>query len=136
MCVGDVEHLLHLFFDCNFARECCQQMNLQYNTWEVENLPEWILDKLSSEVEDKLVKILVVLWGISYARNKKNFKGKTLSSSDVLNWSMRQVQEWQNVNNRKTKTIHHPRSDPQQQDQKWKRPELGTLKLNVDASVK
>ena len=40
------------------------------------------------------------------------------------------------MNSRKIKTVPHLRTGPQQQDQRWKRPELGTLKLNVDASVK
>lgn len=48
MCTGDVEHLLHLFFDCSFANSCWNHMGLHYDTRDTENAPEWFLDKLST----------------------------------------------------------------------------------------
>ena len=41
MCTGDVEHLLHLFFDCPFAKSCWQQAGLSYDMREVEDAREW-----------------------------------------------------------------------------------------------
>lgn len=60
-CEGDIEHLLHLFFDCGFAQECWQQVGLNFDMREVESAPEWVLSKLSNETEDNLVNISVVL---------------------------------------------------------------------------
>lgn len=52
MCTGDIEHLLHLFFDCIFARSCWQHIGLNYDMREVESAPEWFLNKLSTESND------------------------------------------------------------------------------------
>lgn len=35
--IGEVEHLLHLFFDCRFADKCWRRVGLLYDMWEVEN---------------------------------------------------------------------------------------------------
>lgn len=71
MCVGDIEHLLHLFLDCEFAKECWHRMNLDFDNWAVENASEWLLHRLSRDTTDNLVKIAIVLWGIWFARNQK-----------------------------------------------------------------
>lgn len=60
-CVGEVEHLLHLFFDCQFARDCWQKVGLNYTMWEVDNAPDWLLDKLCNETADNVIKIATVL---------------------------------------------------------------------------
>lgn len=36
-CVGDIEHLLHLFLDCRFAQECWKEVGLVYDMREVES---------------------------------------------------------------------------------------------------
>lgn len=47
---ADVEHLLHLFFDCRFAKQCWQQhMGFSYNMSTVESASCWLLERLSSE---------------------------------------------------------------------------------------
>ena len=79
MCNGDVEHLLHLFFDCNFAKECWQFMGLPLDMWETENACDWLLEKLSNESEERLIKIAVVLYGVWFARNKKIFEERALT---------------------------------------------------------
>lgn len=40
MCVGDVEHLLHLFFNCNFAQECWSRVGLVYDMMDVDSAPD------------------------------------------------------------------------------------------------
>lgn len=37
MCNADVEHLLHLFFDCHFAVQCWNYVGLVYDMRQVEN---------------------------------------------------------------------------------------------------
>lgn len=64
MCVEDVEHLMHLFFDYGISKDCWQQMGLVYDTWEVESVPDWLLSKLDTEKSEVLIKIVTVLWGI------------------------------------------------------------------------
>lgn len=37
MCSSDVEHLLHIFLDCDFVKACWEDMGLNYNTIAVES---------------------------------------------------------------------------------------------------
>lgn len=57
MCVGDIEHLFHLFFDCSFAVACWRRVHLQYDMNNVDNASVWLLNMLSSESYDNIVKI-------------------------------------------------------------------------------
>lgn len=80
MCERDIEHLLHIFFDCKFAKDCWQVMNLEFNMANVENASDWLLQKLSGEPKDVNVQIATVLWGIWYARNLKVWDSKRLTA--------------------------------------------------------
>lgn len=71
MCNRDVEHVLHLFFDCEFARRCWQYVNLIFDMQEVEFATDWLLDKLRTKFMDNLITITKILTGIWFARNKK-----------------------------------------------------------------
>lgn len=56
MRVGEVEHLLHLFFDCSFAKECWQNVGLSFDMWDAKNAPEWLLHKPASGSDEVLLK--------------------------------------------------------------------------------
>lgn len=84
MCIGDIEHLLHLFFDCKFAKDCWRCVGLEYEMQIVENAPSWFLEKLASETHDNLVKIETVVWGVWFTRNKKIFEGKCLTPTAAM----------------------------------------------------
>lgn len=43
MCLVDIEHMSHLFFDCKFAAGCWEHANLCFDWSEVENANEWLL---------------------------------------------------------------------------------------------
>lgn len=73
MCVGDIEHLRHLFFYCRFAQACWHEAGLVNDMREVEYAPDWLLNKLCSESDENLCKISDVLRGVWFARNKRIF---------------------------------------------------------------
>lgn len=87
MCTGDVEHLLHLFFDCRFASSCWQHVGLYYDMREVDSAPEWFLNKLHTESSEILVKIATVVWGVWWARNKQVWEGKIMTPEIAMTWS-------------------------------------------------
>lgn len=135
MCTGDVEHLLHLFFDCDFAKACWQNVGLNFDMWSVENAAEWLLEKLSTESSEVLTKIATVLWGVWFARNKKIFEERTMTPAIIMEWSRKQVQEWKEANKKNHTTSGH-NSSGSQQESRWTPPSLGSFKVNVDAVVK
>lgn len=71
MCARDVEHPMHLFFDCEFATGCWNYSGLVFDVSTTEYISQWLLDKLVHEIQETCVLIAIVLWGIWYARNQK-----------------------------------------------------------------
>lgn len=97
MCIGDVEHMLHIFFDCHFATNWWRAAGLEFNMAEVEFAPDWLLERLSHEPHEKLITIATVLWSIWFARNKKVWEGAILSPKTAFDLCMKQVLDWRQV---------------------------------------
>ncbi|XP_063936211.1 uncharacterized protein LOC135147251 [Daucus carota subsp. sativus] len=98
LCVGDIEHVNHLFLDCQFAQDCWSEVNLNYNDREEEYAHEWFLNMLSKAPNDVLIRIATVLWDIWFVRNKRVFKNRLMSAAFGIQWSRKQVEEWQIAN--------------------------------------
>ncbi|XP_074322978.1 uncharacterized protein LOC141659936 [Apium graveolens] len=73
MCLSDIEHMAHLFFDCDFAVDCWRHVGLWYDWSEVENAHDWLLGKISSAPGEEVSKIYVVLWGVAARRTQVTF---------------------------------------------------------------
>lgn len=71
MCCRDIEHMFHMFFDCQFAVQCWFYAGLALNTSMSLSTPEWLVHKSSTRPDVEIYKIVTVLWGICYWRNKK-----------------------------------------------------------------
>lgn len=71
MCIYDVEHPLHIFLDCKFAKDYWNYSGLEFDATTTESLAEWLLGKFAQEDHDIYVLIATGLWGIWYARNQK-----------------------------------------------------------------
>ncbi|XP_074348373.1 uncharacterized protein LOC141687107 [Apium graveolens] len=68
MCSNDVEHLLHIFFDCPYAKDCWQKANLRYAMQEVESAPVWLLEKMATGLIEEKETVAMTLWGeLSYS---------------------------------------------------------------------
>lgn len=130
----DVEHLLHMFFDCDFARSCWQAVGLSYDMSEVVSAPEWLLYKLESSSQVEAVKISTVLWGIWFWRNKRVWEGNVINPVIAMEMSCRNVQEWRKARERSKNSDGGRNEVSKCGNHRW-RPEQGSLKVNVDASV-
>lgn len=135
MCNIDVEHVLHLFFHCDFAALCWQQMGVQYDIWEVEDVSRWLLDKLSSESYDRLKLFAMTLWGIWFFRNKKVWEQKVVTAEFAMDWSLMQLKEWGEACSRVHQRVLQVRRNNDTNNDRWVAPETGLLKVNVDASI-
>lgn len=87
MCTGEIEHLRHLFFECQFARSCWQHMGVSIDNWNIEDSSEWLLQKLSSGSKEELVTISTTLSGIWYRRNKHIFENKVMTPAATMEGS-------------------------------------------------
>lgn len=134
MCVGDVEHMNHLFIDCKYAKECWHEVGLNFDMREEEYAHAWLLNMMTSAPNDILIKISTVIWGIWFARNKLIFERKNMSPSFVISWSKKQVEEWQ-IANKRNLNVQITGENKTMSDHNWKPPEVDQLKINVDASV-
>lgn len=135
MCNRDVEHLLHVFFDCQFATQCWSHVGLFYDMSMVTFAPDWLLQRINEGTELEVSKIAIVLWGIWSWRNKKVWEDKLVSPAMTMDWSSKIVSEWRRVTREKRARIAILSSEKLAGVQKWCPPEEGKFKINVDAAV-
>lgn len=135
MCDKDIEHLAHVFFDCDFAKQCWGKLGLNYDMSEVEFIPEWVLKKLTDAPVDEVVKVCVVLWGIWYWRNKKVWENRVVSPELAMEGSFRLVKDWKEARGSRVLGSQNSSTRIQRQACSWFPPVEGVLKVNVDASV-
>lgn len=93
MCNSDVEHLLHIFFDCPFASNCWQVVGSQYDMLVVDSAPSWLLNKMESASLDEMHKVCTVLWGIWFWRNKRVWEEKVVTPNIAMENSFKSVQD-------------------------------------------
>lgn len=61
MCNVDVEHLAHVFFDCNFAKNCGQVVGFSFDMSQVPSTPEWLFNKLGLLNQAQSIELATVL---------------------------------------------------------------------------
>lgn len=71
MCKVDVEHLLHVFFDCHSASQCWSYVAMSYEMNNVEYAPEWLLNKLSDAKDEEAVMCVQFSGAYGYGKTKK-----------------------------------------------------------------
>ncbi|KAL8127779.1 hypothetical protein AgCh_014632 [Apium graveolens] len=135
MCLSDIEHMTHLFFECEFARGCWEHANLVYDWSEVEYAHDWLLSKVSSAPMEEVSKICVVLWGVWHWRNKKVWDAKLVSSAFAMDSSFSIQREWLEAKGSQVVVSSHTSRVKHQEVHKWKCPDASTIKINVDAPV-
>lgn len=135
MCERDVEYLLHVFFDCEYATHCWRTLELDLDMSLVDYAPSWLLQRLASDSTEVKEKIAMVLWGVWTARNFKVWEGKNMTPQVAMECSKKLFSEWQEVRKRTLSRINTSSKDCRVETSRWKAPVLGTLKVNVDASV-
>lgn len=97
LCIVDVEHLLHVFFDCTFAKNCWRAARFSLNMSQVFSPPDWLLNKLQTLNHDESIKLAIILWRIWSGRNKKVWEDKIVPADIAMELSFNLVHEWKNA---------------------------------------
>lgn len=136
MCNADIEHKLHLFFDCHFAVSCWDYIGFRYDMSRVEFAPDWLLDKLHNAPFTEVAAIVRVLWGVWFFRNKRVWEGKNVTASFAMDWSSKFISDWRSAKASRLMLTAVGVKHYSSVVHKWRPPERGMLKLNVDAAYK
>lgn len=134
MCSVDVEHLLHLFFDCRFAKKCWDHIGIRFDMSCVEDASSWLLQQLSSAKENDLLRICTVLWGVWCWSNKFVWEGKSIPAPLAMDSSVKHVEEWKVARSNTVATAQHQKVQNCRSRVRWYPPEPNVLKVNVDAT--
>lgn len=93
------------------------------------------MQKIDEGVPEENSKIAMVLWGIWCWRNKKVWEDKLGSPSLAMDWSSKIISDWRKVMEDKAKRCNKAGPSIQEEEHKWRPPEEGYVKVNVDAAV-
>ena len=97
MCNTNIEHSLHVFFDCQFVRSCWEDAGTLYDMSTVTFTQDWLLHKLEVASIEELNIICGVLWGIWFLRNKRVWESKVVNPTMTMQGSFNAIEEWRKV---------------------------------------
>lgn len=79
-----MEHLLHVFLDCCFAKSCWQGMGFSLDALSIEDCNAWLLNCMAEYSTEKMINMAKVLWGIWSVRNIKVWDGRSISAEVAM----------------------------------------------------
>lgn len=135
MCLTDVEHMIHIFFECPLAKSYWEGMGFHFNTSRVEYCADWLLNLLNTETSARLERIGTILWGIWHARNLKVWEEKSTTPAVAMQWSTLITNQWQDAQRMKGVNTGGGHISRHRFSSRWVAPVEGRWKVNVDASV-
>lgn len=71
MCNVDVDHLLHVFLDCTFAKQCWHYMGFDFDMSSVEYAPDWLLKNYHMSLARSLIKYVLLFGVYGYGVTRK-----------------------------------------------------------------
>lgn len=137
MCLSDIEHLVHIFFDCTFAASCWQYVGVAYHMQEVECVSDCLIHKISNDPSEEVEVAAKVLWGIWFFGNRKVWENKVVNNVVAMDWSSKSISDWHMAKRTKCQNqLMDAAWTVARATHKWKPPREGCMKLNVDAAIK
>nr|GMC64734.1 uncharacterized protein LOC109164833 [Ipomoea batatas] len=128
---SEIESTLHIFSECEMARSCYRVANLRIKVEGFNTFKDWLGHNLSILcIEDQNL-LAMLCWAIWEARNQKLWKNITSTPHTIVEGARSLWRNWVEAQNLQPSSAQpHPA-----QVCRWKNPQSGWIKANVDAAL-
>ncbi|CAH9127293.1 unnamed protein product [Cuscuta epithymum] len=130
ICLQGEETSEHALRSCPRAAEVWMEAGIATGNGEV-TLEVWLQNLLSVPDKEKRCKVAMLVWGLWKRRNALVWEGNWQSSASVISSCSSMLLAWREAQQSAARSSSQARRD----DQRWKRPSAGVIKINVDAAV-
>lgn len=132
-CLQATETACHVLFDCMFAKFVWTEAKLQgdLQVTQGDTVFEVLNRVLTNCSKEKMVRIIMLCWGLWNRRNKWTWEKTNMSPFGVQAQARNMLDDWREAV--KDKQKHGPivHSSPR----RWRTPPLGYVKINIDAAT-
>jgi hypothetical protein len=144
-CLLKEETIDHAFIHCSYASKTWfgSKLGIRFDQSH-QSFSDWVIYAINSLKEEDLSYLAAITYGIWFARNQWVFNQMTIAESEVINKANTSLQDYirattrdiqQQSNNRGRSTSNQHQSGQTTRNRSWKKPEIGTIKINSDANL-
>ncbi|XP_024177882.1 uncharacterized protein LOC112183776 [Rosa chinensis] len=120
------EDSLHLFVNCPYAKEVWNRAGIPMLGAASTTIQEWLTGVVNRFTKEELCKILMLIWGIWKSRNSQVWEQKGRHASETCFLTLGWYEEFKKHN--VSSLVRQARSI------RWKAPNPGKVKINVDGA--
>jgi ribonuclease HI len=133
-CNNYVETIDHIFLECEWVKKVwfASPLTINFEHVMLKKFQDWFEYMLQESRNEELQTISTILYSIWQARNDREFNGKNVPPTDMMQRAMQTLHEFQA--NQGTRAMSNPTETVKiRNDISWSLPPKEALKLNVDA---
>ncbi|XP_031127549.1 uncharacterized protein LOC116029641 [Ipomoea triloba] len=132
LCLSGKESVLHLFVECDYAKACWSYLRLQCQAGSYTNFQDWMSTMSTSLSNTQACTLYIVCWKIWDLRNSILWNNQSLNAARfTVQSAQNYLNDWLEAN----KAGQFGDELAVAEEPKWSKPQLGLLKLNVDAAI-
>ncbi|CAN1292379.1 Putative ribonuclease H protein At1g65750 [Linum perenne] len=139
-CDNEEESLEHLFFQCPVAARCWEVAGMGSEVRAAmtagDEAADWLTRLISDPDSSRVQDVVALVWSLWHERNDRVWNQQSKCEELIVRLGKEHVQEWwalkQGAGNARAQppTVNQERSR-----NRWSRPDLGAIKINIDAAL-
>jgi hypothetical protein len=133
-CNNSVETIDHIFLECDWVKKVwfASLLTINFEHVKFTKFQDWFDYMVQESKNEDLQTISTLLYSIWQARNDREFNGKNVPPTDMMQRAMQTLHEFQA--NQGSRAMRNPtETEKTRNDISWSLPPKEALKLNVDA---